>query len=127
MTERKGTLMRFQAECGHWMVVYSLEPTPKVCPDCSDADLQTLSEIVDAFESAAWTLESEGPPGGSKDDVDQWCDECEITDAAVRETIHQLAALGDDLRATADDAVRKAKAIAAKHPAAERLTMPEAS
>ncbi len=35
MKKSKGALIKFLAECGHWMDCYALEPTPSQCPDCA--------------------------------------------------------------------------------------------
>lgn len=35
MPKPKGTLIKWLAECGHWMECYALEPTPDECPDCA--------------------------------------------------------------------------------------------
>jgi hypothetical protein len=33
--QRKGSLIKYLAECGHWVDCYSLEPTPIECADCA--------------------------------------------------------------------------------------------
>jgi hypothetical protein len=31
----RGSLIKFMADCGHWMDCYAKEPTPTECPDCA--------------------------------------------------------------------------------------------
>ncbi|OFB37940.1 hypothetical protein BA059_16720 [Mycolicibacterium sp. (ex Dasyatis americana)] len=120
MTARKGSLMRHMAECGHWMVVYSLEPTPIACPDCSD---KLRYELAEAFElDPLLNAESESfDPGefpGIPDELAAAIEAaCVQYDAAA-----ELVQEAEDLYATASREVREA--IDKWLPAAERLVMP---
>ena len=117
--ERKGSLMRWTGECGHTFVVYSLEPTPEVCPECQDASRKILTELV---RDIGWGKVDELP--GDDEELDQWLDESGVHELAMREDIRRIAALCDDIRAAIDHAEVAACKMLEKYPEAERLTMP---
>lgn len=124
MTERKGSRMRWEAECGHWMVVYSLEPTPAECPDCADESRKELEDWAREV-STAETYASDC----AIHDVAGWLDERGIAlEPEHVAELQRIADMCDDAGANlnrADAELRKF--LAEKLPAAERLTMPEAS
>ncbi|WP_141564420.1 hypothetical protein [Mycolicibacterium palauense] len=123
MTERKGRLMKWKAECGHWMVCYSLEPTPTRCPDCADKSRTALAALVESFDEVKDRLDLDGPP--STDDAPQWLDEWGVTDEQIRKDVTALACRADEIRADLFGAHSQARALLTKYPEAERLTMPD--
>ena len=129
MSDRQGSLMNFKADCGHWMVVYSLEPTPEKCPDCTDKVTQALARSlkywVDDLRSAVSAAEDCGCG-----DVDEWLRENGL-DEVSEDVAQKLQFIGD----RADEAARDLEqsyreicdVVASLPPKAERLTMEEAS
>ncbi|UXA19502.1 hypothetical protein [Mycobacterium sp. SMC-4] len=128
MTERQGSLMRWMADCGHWMVVYSLEPTPSCCPDCADA---MRDAIIHAFDQSAPWIEIEGPG-----DFDEWFADSGLDElpadlrrqlAAACEKFEEARRLAEEAADVCSTAARDAmRALDKWVPSAERLTMPEA-
>lgn len=121
MSERAGSLMRFQAACGHWTVCYSLEPTPQQCPDCHDEARQVITRWKRDISSA----ESHASDCAI-DDVQEWLSEdgIELPD----DILSQLQAIADqcnDAWNSLDDAETAMRTLLQKMPKAERLTMPE--
>lgn len=120
MTERKGRLMKYQAACGHWMVCYSLEPTPTVCPDCADTSRKVLADMV------GWgDIDLDDVPSNADGDLDEWLDESGVEDPEIRKDIHRLAVLTDDARAQLDHAAFEGRRMLEKYPPVERLTLPD--
>lgn len=118
--------MNWQAECGHWMVVYSLEPTPESCPDCADKSGENLRQCLESWErdlsSAVYRAEDAG-----LGDAEMWAREngLQLSD----EDLSTLQIIGDQISEAsrdldhAHDSLRSF--IAAKvPPKVERLTMP---
>lgn len=119
MPERKGSLIRWLAECGHWMVCYSLEPTPSECPDCADASLKVLKDMV------GFDIDLDDVPSDIEGDLNEWMDESGVTNPDIRADIRKLAAIVDDARAQLDHAYFEGRRMVDKYEAAERLTLDE--
>lgn len=118
MPERKGSLIQWHADCGHWMVCYSLEPTPTVCPDCADASRKVLDDVVSSIDG-----DLDDAP--SLEDLDEWLDESGVTVPEIRDDIRRIAGIADDARAQLEHAYFEGRKMLAKYPATERLTMPK--
>ena len=125
MSGRQGSLMRFQADCGHWMVVYSLEPTPEQCPDCADKGRDALASALKYWERDLSSAVSRAEDCGVGD-ADEWVRENAL--AVTDDIIQKLQFIGDRCANAAgdlDQAHRELRDILAKIPAkAERLTLP---
>ncbi|OBK22531.1 hypothetical protein [Mycobacterium asiaticum] len=120
MTERKGSLMRWTADCGHSMVVYSLEPTPTSCPDCHDKARKALddwwSDISSAESSASEC---------AIDDVAKWLEEndLELPDDIVNQ-LQDIANLCQSAQSELSYAESRLwRLLQDRLPKAERLTM----
>ncbi|MGE2733806.1 hypothetical protein [Mycolicibacterium vaccae] len=120
--------MRWKADCGHWMVVYSLEPTPDRCPDCADKDRDALSDALQR-----WSRDLSSAIGAAEEcavgDAVEWVREnaLGVSDEAVAALQHigdRASEAAADLELAHGDMQRL---IAAIPPKSERLTMPEAS
>lgn len=127
MTERKGSLMNWRADCGHSMVVYSLEPTPTACPDCVEKTRKTITRSFNCHS----TFHVDGPT-----DLDDWLSDAKLGELPEGLVTALSLACADYSRAVAladeaDDACRDAwyavdKALDQYAPPVERLSMPEA-
>ncbi|OYN76831.1 hypothetical protein [Mycolicibacterium sphagni] len=128
MTERHGSLMHWKADCGHWMVVYSLEPTPAQCPDCADKNRDALESVLKhwgrnfrvAVSAAEECMSDDVAEALRRDGVE-----------APDELVEKLQLIADKCaRAVSDldDARRDMdKLLGSLPPRTERLTMSEAS
>jgi hypothetical protein len=125
--ERKGSLIRWRAECGHWMVTYSLEPTPPLCPDCADKDRNALEKLLSSWArdlSRAVTVAEDCYFG---DVVGEDLTKQGIT--APDETVAKMQIISDRVHgalADLEQSERELRALAAAlPPKAERLSIPE--
>lgn len=119
MADRKGSLMHWTAECGHRMVVYSLEPTPTKCPDCQDEGRKSISNWHSDIRRAE-THAAESAIG----DVRDWLQENDIE--LSDEILAELQGIADQCNSAwseLDDAEIRLWTLLNKMPKAERLTM----
>ncbi len=121
--ERQGSLMRWQAECGHWMVVYSKEPTPTQCPDCRDELREELERTFCINPSLSADSDSFDPdefpsvPAPLARLLEAACDDYGQAAKLVEEAQDQYDAVESTVRNALDEYL----------PKAERLSMPESS
>jgi hypothetical protein len=121
---RLGTLTPWRGECGHSFVVYSLESTPQVCPDCADKNRKFLADIIKDIGKAIYHVDCEGLPS-SDDELDNWFNDEGLEEQRMRDDIHKVAQVIDEARFRLDQAETMArKLLEEKYPKAERLEMP---
>ena len=128
MSERKGSLMHWLAECGHWMVVYSLEPTPLACPDCAEKARKAAKWFIhntflsadgpENYDECAVDIpESAAFPDQLKDELREACERY----ADANSLIERAQDAYDEGERIARDAIDKYL------PTAERLVMSESA
>lgn len=127
MTERKGSRVQWKAECGHWMVAYSLEPTPPQCPDCADKYRTDLEDVLKRWKSDIGDALSHAEDCGVED-VAEWLreDGTEVSDDDARALQIVADRCGDAMADLEGAEMALRKFIAKLPPKAERLTMDSA-
>lgn len=123
------SLMKFQADCGHWCEVHALEPTPSACPKCVEREREQAQRTLDNTRKLIGSVlrdiragRVEELPSADGDDSDEWMDEWSIHDDTIRNDIRQLVSRCDDVHLALDSAEGFAQQLLNRYKAAPQVS-----
>lgn len=127
LPEGKGSKIQWKAECGHWMVVFALEPTPEKCSDCANKHRDKLHRLLSSWEddidSAIYHAESSFIPR-----INTWLEEegISVSEATFKrmrtvsehcgEAMEELTRAQREIRKLVDEVPPKVERLAIDQP-----------